>query len=181
MVTGDATRREVLRRAGVDLAEQIIITTARDDTTVLATLTVRQLNPRAYIVAAVREQDNVPLVRQSGADSVITSSDAVGRLLGLASYSPNLGSVMEDLLTHGEGLEVAQRDLLVNEVGKAAAVAARPGDRRGARREGLPLLRPDRDPAGPRRRADRRPPREGAALGAPARARTTRPGSAEEE
>ncbi len=118
VVTGDATRREVLRRAGVDKAKQVIITTARDDTTVLATLTVRQLNPQAYIVAAVREQDNVPLVRQSGADSVITSSDAVGRLLGLASYSPNLGSVMEDLLTYGEGLEVAQRDLLVNEVGK---------------------------------------------------------------
>ena len=119
VVTGDATRREVLRRAGVDKAQQIIITTARDDTTVLATLTVRQLNPGAYIVAAVREQDNVPLVRQSGADSVITSSDAVGRLLGLASFSPNLGAVMEDLLTYGDGLEVAQRDLLVNEVGKA--------------------------------------------------------------
>jgi voltage-gated potassium channel len=118
VVTGDATRREVLRRAGVDRAQQVIITTARDDTTVLATLTVRQLNPDAYIVAAVREQDNVPLVRQSGADSVITSSDAVGRLLGLASFSPNLGSVMEDLLTYGEGLEVAQRDLLVSEVGK---------------------------------------------------------------
>jgi len=119
VVTGDATRREVLRRAGVERAHQVIITTARDDTTVLATLTVRQLNPDAYIVAAVREQDNVPLVRQSGADSVITSSDAVGRLLGLASFSPNLGSVMEDLLTYGEGLEVAQRDLLVSEVGKA--------------------------------------------------------------
>ena len=119
VVTGDATRREVLRRAGVDRAQQVIITTARDDTTVLSTLTVRQLNPEAYIVAAVREQDNVQLVRQSGADSVITSSDAVGRLLGLASFSPNLGAVMEDLLTYGEGLEVAQRDLLVSEVGKA--------------------------------------------------------------
>ncbi len=119
VVTGDATRREVLRRARVDLARQVIITANRDDTTVLATLTVRQLNPDAYIVAAVREQDNVPLVRQSGADSVITSSEAVGRLLGLASYSPNLGAVMEDLLTYGEGLEVAQRDLMVNEVGKA--------------------------------------------------------------
>jgi voltage-gated potassium channel len=118
VVTGDATRREVLRRAGVQRAQAVIITTARDDTTVLATLTVRQLNPDAYIVAAVREQDNVPLVRQSGADSVITSSEAVGRLLGLASYSPNLGSVMEDLLTYGEGLEVAQRDLLVSEVGR---------------------------------------------------------------
>ena len=57
-------------------------------------------------------------MKQSGADSVITSSDAVGRLLGLSSLSPTLGSVMEDLLTYGEGLEVAERDLLVTEVGK---------------------------------------------------------------
>ena len=118
VITGDATRRGVLRRAGVAEAEQVIITTDRDDSNVLATLTVRQLNPDAWIVAAVREQENAPLMKQSGADSVITSSEAVGRLLGLSSLSPTLGSVMEDLLTYGEGLEVAERELLVNEVGK---------------------------------------------------------------
>ncbi len=85
----------------------------------LATLTVRQLNPGAYIVASVREHDNVPLVRQSGADAVVTSSDAVGRLVGISSISPPLASVLEDLLTYGEGLEVAERELLVTEVGKA--------------------------------------------------------------
>lgn len=118
VVSGDASRRDVLRRAGVAEARQVIITTDRDDTNVLATLTVRQLNPDVWIVAAVREQENVALMRQSGANSVITSSDAVGRLLGLSSLSPTLGSVMEDLLTYGEGLEVAERDLLVTEVGK---------------------------------------------------------------
>jgi len=118
VVTGDATRREVLRRAGVATANQVIITTNRDDSNVLTTLTVRQLNPDAWIVAAVREQENVALMRQSGANSVITSSDAVGRLLGLSTLSPTLGSVMEDLLTYGEGLEVAERDLLVSEVGQ---------------------------------------------------------------
>ncbi len=118
IVTGDATRREVLRAAGVERAEQVVITTDLDATNVLATLTVRQLNPDAWIVAAVREEENVPLMKQSGADSVITSADAVGRLLGLSTLSPTLGSVMEDLLTYGEGLEVAERDLLVSEVGK---------------------------------------------------------------
>ena len=118
VVTGDATRRGVLRQAGVAKADQVIITTDRDDSNVLATLTVRQLNPDAWIVSAVREQENVPLMKQSGANSVITSSDAVGRLLGLSSLSPTLGSVMEDLLTYGEGLEVAERDLLVSEVGQ---------------------------------------------------------------
>ncbi|WP_307853949.1 potassium channel family protein [Nocardioides palaemonis] len=117
-IAGDATRRGVLRQAGVEKATHVIITTDRDDSNVLVTLTVRQLNPDAWIVASVREQENVPLMRQSGANSVITSSDAVGRLLGLSSMSPMLGSVMEDLMTYGEGLEVAERDLLVNEVGK---------------------------------------------------------------
>jgi voltage-gated potassium channel len=118
VVTGDATRRDVLRSARVQSATHVIITTDSDASNVLSTLTVRQLNPDAWIVAAVREQENVPLMRQSGANSVITSSDAVGRLLGLSSMSPMLGSVMEDLLTYGEGLEVAERDLLVTEVGK---------------------------------------------------------------
>ncbi len=117
-IAGDATRRGVLRQAGVDKATHVIITTDRDDSNVLVTLTVRQLNPDAWIVASVREHENVPLMRQSGANSVITSSDAVGRLLGLSSMSPMLGSVMEDLMTYGEGLEVAERDLLVAEVGK---------------------------------------------------------------
>ena len=51
-------------------ADQVIITTDRDDSNVLATLTVRQLNPDAWIVAAVREQENVaadaPVGRQLG-------------------------------------------------------------------------------------------------------------------
>jgi voltage-gated potassium channel len=118
VVAGDATRRGVLIRAEIERARQVVITLDRDDSAVLTTLTVRQLNPDAYVVVAVREQDNVPLVRQSGADAVITSSEAVGRLLGLSTLSPSLGSVLEDLLAYGEGLEVAERPLLPRESGK---------------------------------------------------------------
>jgi voltage-gated potassium channel len=118
VIAGDAARRDVLRRAEVESARQVIITTDRDDSAVLTTLAVRELNPDAYVVVAVREQVNVPLLRQSGADAVITSSDAVGRLLGLSTLSPSLGQVLEDLLTYGHGLEVAERDLLPREIGK---------------------------------------------------------------
>jgi voltage-gated potassium channel len=117
-VLGDATRAEVLRRAGVPEAAEVIITTARDDSSVLATLTARQLNPTAEIIVAVREAENRALVRQSGADTVIISSDAVGRLLGLATISPALGTVLEDIITTGEGLEVAERDVRPREVGQ---------------------------------------------------------------
>ncbi len=116
-IEGDATRREVLRRAEIIKAREVIITLDRDDSAILVTLTVRQLNPSAHVVVAVREDDNASLVRQSGANAVITSSEAVGRLLGLSAVSPNLGTVIEDLLSTKEGLEVGERQVRKEEVG----------------------------------------------------------------
>ena len=66
----------------------MLITVDRDDSAILVMLTVRQLNPSAHVVVAVREDDNASLLRQSGANAVVTSSEAVGRLLGLSAVSP---------------------------------------------------------------------------------------------
>ncbi|MHA5049609.1 potassium channel family protein [Streptomyces sp. SD15] len=117
-VVGDATRSDVLMRAEVDKARQIIIATQRDDTAVLVTLTARQLNRGAKIVAAVREEENAPLLRQSGADAVITSASAAGRLLGLSVLSPAAGMVLEDLIQQGSGLDIVERPVVKAEVGK---------------------------------------------------------------
>ncbi|QMU79776.1 potassium channel family protein [Streptacidiphilus sp. PB12-B1b] len=118
-VLGDATRTEVLRRAEAQHAAQIIIGTQRDDTAVLITLTARQLNPTATIVVAVREDENAPLLRQSGADVVVTSSGSAGRLLGMSTFSPNAGAVLDDLLTVGGGLDMIDREVTDAEVGGA--------------------------------------------------------------
>lgn len=117
-IEGDATRREVLRRAEILKAREVIITLDRDDSAILVTLTVRQLNPSAHVVVAVREEDNASLVRQSGGDAVVTSSEAVGRVLGLSAVSPNLGTVIEDLLSSREGIEVVERQVTPEEVGR---------------------------------------------------------------
>lgn len=117
---GDATSRDLLRRAELPKAREVIIAVGRDDTAILSTLTVRQLNRGAHLVVAVREADNVALIRQSGADGVVTSSDAVGRLIGLSSMSPQLGEVIEDLLSSGDGLEIHQRMVTAAEDGKRA-------------------------------------------------------------
>lgn len=117
-VIGDATRSEVLKRAEVHKARKIIIATQRDDTAVLVTLTARQLNKGAKIVAAVREEENAPLLKQSGADAVITSASAAGRLLGLSVLSPAAGMVMEDLIQQGSGLDIVERPVIKAEVGR---------------------------------------------------------------
>lgn len=117
VVAGDATRREVLLRAGIDKAERVILATERDDTNILVSLTIRRLNPDVFIAASVRDDANAALIKQSGADAVIVSADSAGRMLGTSAVSPHLGNVLEDLITYGDGIEVAERDALAAEVG----------------------------------------------------------------
>jgi voltage-gated potassium channel len=123
-VAGDATRRDVLAQAEAAHAAQVVIAVNRDDTAVLVALTARQLNPGALIVAAVRERENEPLLRQSGADQVVVSSDAAGQLLGIATLRPSAARVMADLLNRGHGLDLAERAVDPAEVGRAARDAA---------------------------------------------------------
>ncbi|MTE19945.1 Ion channel protein [Streptomyces sp. TRM43335] len=118
-VIGDATRSDVLLKAEVQRAGQVVIATQRDDTAVLVTLTARQLNRNLRIVAAVREEENAPLLRQSGADSVITSASAAGRLLGMSMLSPSAGAVMEDLIHQGTGLNLTERPVTRAEAGRS--------------------------------------------------------------
>ncbi|MDH3679451.1 MAG: potassium channel family protein [Acidimicrobiia bacterium] len=107
-VHGDATQTEVLDRAAVRRARAVVITPNRDDTAVLVTLTVREMNPHGHIVAGGREQENLHLLRQGGADEVIDATAAVGRMLGLATEVPGAVKVLDDLIDSGGGMELVE-------------------------------------------------------------------------
>ena len=125
-VHGDAMRTGTLQRAGVKDASAVIIAANRDDATVLMTLTVRSLNPDVRIIAAVREDENRSALQQSGADEVITSSSAAGRMLGFAATKPRLAEVLEDLLDLGSGLDLIETEIPPEDVGKALRDTSHP-------------------------------------------------------
>src|SRR5688572_26495806 len=116
-VAGSATTVETLKAAGIEDAAAVVVAPHRDDTSVLITLTAREHNERATIVSAVREEENVHLLHQSGANSVITSSGAAGRLLGLATHAPGTVEVLEDLLSIGSGLDLVEKPVRPDQVG----------------------------------------------------------------
>jgi len=116
-VRGDANKSDVLRLASAQHAKAIVVATNSDPTAVLVTLTARELAPKATIIASVREAENRHLLRQSGADSVVVSSETAGRLLGLATSKPSVVEMMEDLLTPHEGFAIAEREVEVKEIG----------------------------------------------------------------
>jgi voltage-gated potassium channel len=118
-IEGNATRSAVLSQADVKNCKSVIIATDSDEASVLITLTVRQLTAgQVRIIAAVREQENAALLKQSGAHHVIVSSATAGRLLGLTTTAPPLIDVVEDLLTPGQGMSLAMRSAERDEVGR---------------------------------------------------------------
>ena len=122
VICGSAASTEVLQQAGVADARSVVVAVNRDDTAVLVTLTARELNPGATIVAAVREEENVHLLHQSGATSVVTSADAAGRLLGFAVQQPKITEVLEDLMRVGQGLDIAEHEVGEDEAGPIRAL-----------------------------------------------------------
>ena len=140
-------------RPGSVRAKAVVVATDTDDATVLTVLTARDLAPHAWIVAAVRETENIPLVRQSGADQVVVSSATAGRLLGLSTSAPQLVTVIEDLLTASTGIALTVRPGPPGR-GRPGARRAGPAGRRGGpRRRAAQLRRPVRAAARRRRPA----------------------------
>ena len=121
VVTGNATTPRTLSEAMVARASTVVVALGRDDTAILVTLTVRRMAPSVTVVAAAREADHARLLHQSGASSVVVSSETAGRLLGLATSSPHSVDVVQDLLSFGRGLDLASRVVGAGEVGRAPA------------------------------------------------------------
>ncbi len=118
-VVGDARTEQVLRDAGIPAASRVIIAADQDDTAIMVTLRVSGMAPDAIIVAAARESSAGELLRQSGADRVITHSESAGNLMGLSLLSETVGEMVEDLLDTGRGLELVERETSRAELGLA--------------------------------------------------------------
>ena len=119
-ILGKAYDQDILRAADVEEASTVIVALGTDEQSVLAVLRVKELAPRAKIVVSCKEEDNVELLRTSGAHEVIVSSSSAGRLLGMAAEAPEAARVINDLLTFGEGLDIDER--LIKEYGEPMEV-----------------------------------------------------------
>jgi voltage-gated potassium channel len=116
-IGADATHTVAWTQARVEMARAVIVTCNRDDTATLVTLTVRELNPEVPISVSVREAENARLLSQSGATTVVLSSEAAGRLVGRSTDAPQAVRVLEDLLAVGHGIDLVERPVRPHEVG----------------------------------------------------------------
>ncbi len=107
---GDYTGTAVLNRAQVADARAVLILPdsgqspeIADERTVLATLAVKSVSPRAKVLVQVIRRQSEGHLRRAGADKVIIADKYTGQLLANCAVAPNISRVLDSLLDVGHG------------------------------------------------------------------------------
>ena len=114
----DATQESVLRDAIIDKAKAVIIAAGRDDSSALMLLTAKHLNPTVRIIVSAKEDENVKLFKQGGADAIVSPATFGGYILAAAVDHGHMVHYLDDLLTAGGKVGLVERLVGPDEIGK---------------------------------------------------------------
>ena len=117
-LSGDPSKEDTLDGALIKKASSVIITTGRDDTNVLISLTARDLNPDVKIISQVTDLENRKLLLKSGVDVIIAPQVTGGNLMATATSNPNVVHLLEDVMTASKGYYLDERSPKEGEVGR---------------------------------------------------------------
>jgi voltage-gated potassium channel len=117
----DATQETVLRDAVIGKAKAVIISAGRDDSSALTLLTARHLNPSVRIIVSAKEEENVKLFKQGGADAIVSPATFGGYIIAAAVDHGHMVHYLDDLLTAGGKVGLVERAVRPEEVGKTPA------------------------------------------------------------
>jgi voltage-gated potassium channel len=119
VLKGDATRDATLESVHVERAKLLIISAGRDDTSILICLTARHHAPDLRISVAVNAEDNEIPAKRAGADVVVNPMDFAGLLLATTHGGQHIADYLADLASREGRVQLIERDVRPDEVGKA--------------------------------------------------------------
>ncbi|ACS91040.1 potassium channel family protein [Thermococcus sibiricus] len=98
IIIGEFTNKETLERANIKDASYVLLALGDDSESVFVTLMIKQLSNAKVFVEALKHE-SVSLLKQAGADRVITSRTLAGRLLASSIFEPEVVDVLDDITT----------------------------------------------------------------------------------
>lgn len=125
-VRGDFTKEPILNRANIKSARAAIIlpdtnsgiSATSDEQTILATLSVKSLNPKIKVYAHIINRENISHLRKARADEVLVSDSYTGYLLASHILSPGVPQAVDLLFSDDVPVKFQRFELPVQEVGK---------------------------------------------------------------
>lgn len=119
VMEGDATRDENLAAIRINNAQSVLVSAGRDDSSILIVLTARHVAPAVPISVVIRGRDNELIARQAGASTVINPVSFTGLLLAGSAQGEHVADYMADLASAGGRVQLRERPIELEEVGKS--------------------------------------------------------------
>lgn len=105
---GDAADDDLLIGANIAEAKGVFAVTGDDSRNLMISLTARQLNPAARIVARCNDLRNVEKMRKAGADSIVSPNFTGGMRIASAMLRPHVVSFLDEMLRSVHKLRVEE-------------------------------------------------------------------------
>lgn len=112
VVHGDATKEEVLQRAGIERARGLVCAMPSDADNVYTALTARDLAPELMIVARASEDATVSKLHKAGANKVISPLRTGAHQMVQALVQPSVLQFLE-LTTADDALDLGLEEIIV--------------------------------------------------------------------
>lgn len=114
-VHGDATTDEILKRAGIDKAANLITALPSDADNLFVVLTARQLNPKCKIISRASNESSYDKLKIAGANNVIMPDKLGGDHMASLVVTPDVIEFVGRLTIEGEATanleEISVNDL----------------------------------------------------------------------
>lgn len=118
VMEADATHNATLEAARLGQARAMIVAAGRDDTSILIVLTARRIAPAVPISVVIRADENEPLARQAGANTVINPASFAGLLLAGSTQGRHVADCLADLANIHGTIALCERAVTPQEVGQ---------------------------------------------------------------
>jgi len=107
-IHGDACDDDVLIKGHIETARGVFAVTGDDSRNMLITITAKQLNPQARVVARCHEVRNIEKIRKAGADAIVSPDFTGGLRIASAMIRPHVVTFLDEMLKSDEDLRVEE-------------------------------------------------------------------------
>ncbi|MCS7230295.1 MAG: potassium channel protein [Candidatus Kryptonium sp.] len=124
-VRGDFTQESVLEKANIKQASEVVILpdetlspTPSDEKTLIATLNIKSINPKAKVYVNIIERENAGNLKKANADEIIISNEYVPSLLADQLTSPGVSQLLSSLFNEDSKMKIFRVKIPPKFVGK---------------------------------------------------------------
>jgi voltage-gated potassium channel len=111
---GDATKEEVLLKAGVKKAKGLISALSSDAENVFIVLTARQVNPDIFIISRFNERSTRNKLLHAGANRVVSPDEIGGKKMAQLMISPNVQFFVDNIID-AKNMSINMEEVVVHE------------------------------------------------------------------